>query len=121
MATRTINDVKNPRWGNFEQTVIDLDVDFDDKGQLVKRTEPSQDSANSPLPIDRPAEQEDDGNYSDSDSDVSFGGNDAEAQGFGADGVPMEKYKSLESKLVELMKKATAQKKEYKPMRKEHR
>ena len=77
-----------------------------------------------PLSINRPAAEQgqvNDETYSDSDSDVSFGGNDAEAQGFGADGVPLEKYKALEEKLIALMKKTTAQKKDFKSIRKEHR
>jgi hypothetical protein len=94
------------------------------RGKIVSKARPADALDGPPLSINRPAAEQgqvNDETYSDSDSDVSFGGNDAEAQGFGADGVPLEKYKALEEKLIALMKKTTAQKKDFKSIRKEHR
>lgn len=34
MATRTINDARNPRWANKAQTSIDLEVDFDELDEI---------------------------------------------------------------------------------------
>lgn len=30
MTIRTINNVRNPKWANFQQTLIDVEVDFDE-------------------------------------------------------------------------------------------
>lgn len=34
MATRTINDARNPKWSNKAQTQIDLEVDFDELDEI---------------------------------------------------------------------------------------
>lgn len=34
MATRTINDAKNPKWANIQKTEIDLEVDFDELDEV---------------------------------------------------------------------------------------
>ena len=34
MANRTINDVRNPRWGDVGQTMVDLEVDFDELDEV---------------------------------------------------------------------------------------
>ena len=34
MATRTINDARNPKWADKEQTKIDLEVDFDELDEV---------------------------------------------------------------------------------------
>jgi len=106
---------------SLENFAVELDVDFDERGQIVANRTPTKAPDSTSPNVRQQADHDDETNISDSDSDVSFGGNDAEAQGFGADGVPMEKYKALEEKLVTLMKKTTTQKKDFRTMRKEHR